>query len=197
MHNWVARYAGKAEGGTGCGLPNALLLQCNDADVYWRIKVGRPEWAKVPLLIKPHAALYLIDFSLVHPAYRHLRHREAFARLWEAPGAPLHVIAPLKQPLRFLHPAFQTSGEDLRRQAADAQTTGRLIGVSTASFFWMADRAWDAFATLLGLSPATVLRRWRAGELPGYRLASNVLRFSESDLEHWLADRRAAPPCQR
>jgi excisionase family DNA binding protein len=41
-------------------------------------------------------------------------------------------------------------------------------------------------ASLLGLSPATVLRRWRAGELPGYRLASNVLRFRESEIETWL-----------
>ncbi len=35
----------------------------------------------------------------------------------------------------------------------------------------------------LGLSSETVLRRWRAGELPGFRLGSNVLRFRESELE--------------
>jgi excisionase family DNA binding protein len=45
-------------------------------------------------------------------------------------------------------------------------------------------------AAFLGLSPETVLRRWRAGELPGYRLASNVLRFRESELEEWLAGTR-------
>ena len=45
-------------------------------------------------------------------------------------------------------------------------------------------------ATMLGLSPATVLRRWRAGELPGYRLGSNVLRFSADELEAWLEARR-------
>jgi excisionase family DNA binding protein len=49
-------------------------------------------------------------------------------------------------------------------------------------------------AALLGLSPATVLRRWRAGELPGYRLASNVLRFSADELEEWLEARRAVTP---
>jgi excisionase family DNA binding protein len=38
-------------------------------------------------------------------------------------------------------------------------------------------------ATMLNVSPATVLRRWRAGELPGYRLASNVLRFRADELE--------------
>ena len=32
-------------------------------------------------------------------------------------------------------------------------------------------------ATFLGMSPESVLRRYRRGELPGYRLASNVLRF--------------------
>jgi excisionase family DNA binding protein len=45
-------------------------------------------------------------------------------------------------------------------------------------------------ATFLGLSPETVLRRWRAGELPGYRLSSNVLRFRESELELWLEGTR-------
>jgi len=41
-------------------------------------------------------------------------------------------------------------------------------------------------ATYLGLSPETVLRRYRRGELPGVRLGSNVLRFRESELEAWL-----------
>jgi excisionase family DNA binding protein len=44
-------------------------------------------------------------------------------------------------------------------------------------------------AAFLGVSPETVLRRWRAGELPGYRLASNVLRFRESEIEAWLMAR--------
>jgi excisionase family DNA binding protein len=45
-------------------------------------------------------------------------------------------------------------------------------------------------AELLGVSKETVLRWWRAGEIPGYRLAPTVLRFRESDLEAWLANRR-------
>jgi excisionase family DNA binding protein len=45
-------------------------------------------------------------------------------------------------------------------------------------------------AAFLGVSPETVLRRWRAGELPGYRLASNVLRFRESELDAWLEGTR-------
>jgi excisionase family DNA binding protein len=49
-------------------------------------------------------------------------------------------------------------------------------------------------AELLGLSPATLLRRWRAGELPGYRLGSNVLRFSPSDVTAWLEARRQVEP---
>jgi excisionase family DNA binding protein len=44
----------------------------------------------------------------------------------------------------------------------------------------------------LGLSPEVVLRKWRAGEIPGYRLKSNVLRFSESDIEEWLRSKRAS-----
>jgi predicted DNA-binding transcriptional regulator AlpA len=35
------------------------------------------------------------------------------------------------------------------------------------------------------------LRRWRAGELPGYRLGSNVLRFRADELEAWLDERRS------
>jgi excisionase family DNA binding protein len=45
-------------------------------------------------------------------------------------------------------------------------------------------------AAFLGVSPETVLRRWRAGELPGYRLASNALRFRESEIEAWLEGTR-------
>lgn len=41
-------------------------------------------------------------------------------------------------------------------------------------------------ADYLGLSPETVLRRYRRGELVGVRLASNVLRFREEDVEAWL-----------
>lgn len=45
-------------------------------------------------------------------------------------------------------------------------------------------------ADMLSLSPATVLRRWRSGSLPGYRLASNVLRFDPEELDRWLEARR-------
>lgn len=45
-------------------------------------------------------------------------------------------------------------------------------------------------AEWLGLSTETVLRRWRAGDLPGFRLSSNVLRFRQSEIEEWLEGRR-------
>lgn len=63
----------------------------------------------------------------------------------------------------------------------------------------MTDRLLTAreVAELLGLSPASVLRRWRAGELPGYRLASNVLRFSEGDIAAWLEERRRGGRAER
>jgi len=38
----------------------------------------------------------------------------------------------------------------------------------------------------LGLSTETVLRRHRRGEIPGYRLASNVLRFDPAIVRQWL-----------
>jgi len=42
----------------------------------------------------------------------------------------------------------------------------------------------------LGLKPATVLAYVREGKLPGFRMPSGQLRFRQSDLEHWLAERR-------
>ena len=41
-------------------------------------------------------------------------------------------------------------------------------------------------AEYLGFSPETVLRRYRAGEIPGIRSGSNVLRFREREVEAWL-----------
>ncbi len=52
-------------------------------------------------------------------------------------------------------------------------------------------------AEFLGLSPETVLRRYRAGELLGYRLGSNVLRFRESEIEAWLEGTRPERPLVR
>lgn len=49
-------------------------------------------------------------------------------------------------------------------------------------------------ADRLGLSPETVLRRWRAGELPGFRLGSNVLRFDPAEVDRWLEGQRG-PTC--
>jgi predicted DNA-binding transcriptional regulator AlpA len=39
---------------------------------------------------------------------------------------------------------------------------------------------------LVGLSTESILRRWRSGEIPGFRLASNVLRFDPGEVEAWL-----------
>ena len=41
-------------------------------------------------------------------------------------------------------------------------------------------------AERLALSPETILRRVRAGELPAYRIASNALRFREEEIEAFL-----------
>ena len=49
-------------------------------------------------------------------------------------------------------------------------------------------------AERLGVSPATVLRRWRSGDLPGYRLAENCLRFDPDELDAWLELRRRGTP---
>jgi excisionase family DNA binding protein len=41
----------------------------------------------------------------------------------------------------------------------------------------------------LGVNPETILRRWRAGEFPGYRLSHGALRFAESDIDEWLQEK--------
>jgi excisionase family DNA binding protein len=48
-------------------------------------------------------------------------------------------------------------------------------------------------AEMLGLSSEAVLRRWRAGELPGFRLSTKALRFRESEVLAWLETRRQGP----
>jgi excisionase family DNA binding protein len=44
----------------------------------------------------------------------------------------------------------------------------------------------------LGLSTEAVLRRWRRGEIPGYRIDRNVLRFDRDELLAWLESTRGA-----
>ena len=53
-------------------------------------------------------------------------------------------------------------------------------------------------AEMLDVSVETVLRWHRSGKLPGgHRLASNVLRFSESEIEAWLSGQREDGPSLR
>ena len=51
-------------------------------------------------------------------------------------------------------------------------------------------------AELLAVSPATILRRVAAGELPAFRLASNALRFRADEIDAWLEARREKCPLQ-
>jgi predicted DNA-binding transcriptional regulator AlpA len=46
---------------------------------------------------------------------------------------------------------------------------------------------------LLAISPEAVLKRWRAGDLPGFRLSSKVLRFRQSEIVEWLEEHREGP----
>jgi excisionase family DNA binding protein len=59
----------------------------------------------------------------------------------------------------------------------------------------MSDRLLRAreVAELLDLSPATVLDWWEAGKLPGFRLSSRAVRFSEAEIQAWLEARRRGP----
>ena len=44
---------------------------------------------------------------------------------------------------------------------------------------------------LVGLSTETILRRWRRGEILGFRLATNVLRFDPVEVHAWVESCRA------
>jgi excisionase family DNA binding protein len=44
-------------------------------------------------------------------------------------------------------------------------------------------------AGLLGVSPETVLRWTRRGELPAIKLPGGVVRYRESELDGWLEER--------
>jgi predicted DNA-binding transcriptional regulator AlpA len=68
----------------------------------------------------------------------------------------------------------------------------------------MTDRLLTAseVAGLLRLSPATVLDRWEAGDLPGFRLfgqKGGPVRFRQSEIEAALEGWRDGPPptCER
>ncbi len=45
-------------------------------------------------------------------------------------------------------------------------------------------------ADILGMSKVSVLRLWRDGELLGYRIKPNVLRFAEEDVDAFLSGKR-------
>ena len=146
-------------------------------EVFWRVKPERPRWSKLPMVIRPRDSIRLVDFSLVHPAFQRLRERPAWDQLWTAHGAPLHIIAPLRQPLWFVHPAFQTTPADLRAQAGtDPAAADRALPCTTASLFWMEDPAWHDFALRVGLySPPRTFFGGTSfnahGEHPPYTLA--------------------------
>ena len=117
------------------------------AEVFWRAKPDRPRWSKLPLVIRPQDSVRLVDFARVHPRFAGLATRERWASLWEKHGAPLHIIAPLREPQRFLHDAFRTRPEDLAAQAlSNPIANDRSLTCATASMFWMEDPDWHDLA---------------------------------------------------
>lgn len=51
-------------------------------------------------------------------------------------------------------------------------------------------------AEMLAVSPDSVLRLWRGGGLPGFRLSTRVLRFRRSEVLAWLETQRPAGSAQ-
>jgi excisionase family DNA binding protein len=58
--------------------------------------------------------------------------------------------------------------------------TGRLLTART-------------LADMLGVSPETVLRWTRRGEVPAIRLPGGAIRFREDEVEEWLSIRATLP----
>jgi excisionase family DNA binding protein len=77
--------------------------------------------------------------------------------------------------------AYDTSPERRRAQPSASALGGADVNDRLLTTRQVAD--------YLSFSPETVLRRYRAGEIPGIRLASNVLRFRESEIVAWLEGR--------
>lgn len=50
----------------------------------------------------------------------------------------------------------------------------------------------NELGTMLGLSASTILDRWQAGDLPGYKLFGRTgpVRFRAAEIEAWLAECR-------
>ena len=115
------------------------------AELFWQVKRNRPDWSKLPVCIRPQDALRLIDWAPVHPAFR-FRRREQFEALW-GHGAPMHVIAPLRDGLRTVNPSLITTEEEAAAAAPDRRVARR-----TAAMFWMQDPAWAQLADTLARS---------------------------------------------
>src|SRR5215207_2902897 len=139
----------------------------DDGALFWRVKRGRPSWSKLPMFTRPGPALRLADFSVVHPEFRHLGKREAFAALW-AHGAPLHVVVPVRQPLRLVPDSFITHPADLTAQAASSPSAGdRVVAVATASSPSSTPRL--HLRRWVAASPAAAPATWRRSARPRRR----------------------------
>ena len=112
-----------------------------DGGLFWRVKPGRPEWSKLPMLALPRHSVLLVDRAALHPEVRHLARRPRWEHLWRDVGAPLHVIAPMRRPARHVHPALVTTPDDAVAVAPDRQ-----VSSTTAAFFWFDDPAWQDLA---------------------------------------------------
>lgn len=93
----------------------SMELVPNDAK-FWRIKEGRPSSAKVPFMVTPRMIPNFVDFDKLHPAFHHLRDREARERLY---SHPMHVIWPVNDNPKIHRGAFVTTAEDSEKKPED------------------------------------------------------------------------------
>lgn len=103
---------------------------------FWDIKPGRPDFAKVPMLLKHESQEAVIDWEKVHPGLKFLRDVEQRQKL--SGEYPLHVIWPFNtQDVLTDRTVFVTTAEDTQNLPADMQ-----VNNDTVCLFFHRDEDW-------------------------------------------------------
>lgn len=109
---------------------------------FWDIKPGRPDFAKVPMLLKHESQAEVIDWNQVHPGLRFLQNLEDRKKL--SGPYPLHVIWPFDSRDRLTdRTVFVTTPQDTLNLPEDMQ-----VNVDTVCLFFHRDADWLRVAQL-------------------------------------------------
>lgn len=109
----------------------------------FKAKTGRDPSSKFPSLVQPKNFFDIIDYDQVHPeALRLIDTREKREALWRA-GAQFHIIGPVSDRQKYIHPALVTTPDDLIKTGKKGPY---LVDYCTASVVWPYDLDWQQIA---------------------------------------------------